>query len=90
MNYRVISFGSNGYGFWNEPTFHSKFQDACERFATMANCQNPEFLGAVLVEVNHEDFKVLHRVGPDCYEVTYNFGVVRVKNKEKELVVCDM
>ena len=90
MNYRVISFGSDGNGFWNEPTFHSKLKDASEYFAKVVKSQDLEFLGAVLVEVNHEDFKVLNRVGPDCYEVTYNFGVVRVKNKEKEFVVCDM
>lgn len=90
MNYRVISFGSDGNGFWNQPTFHSKYQDACEHFACVADSQNPEFLGAVLVEVNHEDFRVVHRVGSDVYEVTYNFGVVRVKNKEAELVLSDI
>ena len=89
MNYRVISFGSDGNGFWNEPTFHSKLQDATEHFAKVIQTQNTEFLGAVLVEVNHEDFKVLHRVGSESYKVTYNFGVVRVQNKDKELVISD-
>ena len=90
MNYRVIAFGSNGYGFWNEPTFHSKLQDASDYFAKVVNSKDPEFVGAVLVEVNHEDFKVLDRVGPDCYEVIYNFGVCRVINKKQELVVSDI
>ena len=90
MNYRVIAFGEDENGFWNEPTFHSKLQDACEYYGKVVNSNSPDFLGVVLVEVNHEDFRVLNRVGSTSYEVTYSFGVCRVINKKQELVVSDI
>lgn len=89
MNYRVIAFGSDGNGFWNQPTFHSKLQDACEYYGKVVSSNLPNCLGVVLVEINHEDFRVLNRVGSNSYEVTYSFGVCRVKNKKQEIVVSD-
>lgn len=90
MNYRVIAFGENEIGFWNEPTFHSNLENARIYYSKVINANLPGFLGAVLVEVNHEDFRVLNRVGSTSYEVTYSFGVCRVKNKKQELVVSDI
>lgn len=89
MNYRVIAFGESENGFWNQPTFHSNFEDARNYYCKVVNSLKPDCLGVVLVEVNHEDFKVINRVGLNLYEVTYNFGVVRVKNKKQEIVVSD-
>ena len=88
MNYRVVVYGGNEYGFWNEPTFHSELNDAVKHYADVVFDQPEGFLGVVLVEVDHEDFRVINRVGEE-HEVVYNFGVLRVKRKEKELVVSD-
>jgi len=90
MNYRVIAFGEDENGFWNEPSFHSNLEDARNYYSRVINANLPDCLGVVLVEVNHEDFRVINRVGSDSYEVTYSFGVCRVKNKKQELVISDI
>lgn len=89
MNYRVVVYGQNEYGFWNQPVFHSELNDAVKHYVDVVFDQPEGFLGVVLVEVDHEDFRVLNRVGEE-YEVVYNFGVLRVANRQKEEVLSDI
>jgi hypothetical protein len=89
MNYRVVVYGQSEHGFWNQPAFHSKLNNAVKHYTEVVFDQPEGFLGVVLVEVDHEDFKVLNRVGEE-YEVIYNFGVLRVSNKQREVVLSDI
>lgn len=55
--YRVIGFGDNEHGFFNQFSYCSTIGNACLFYD--AHLQNPELDGAVLIRVNHEDWEVI-------------------------------
>lgn len=68
-NYRIIGFGHNEHGFFNQFVFRSDLSSA--RIAYSHFWQDPEMDGAVMIEVNHEDWQVLHEFNTIGYSVEY-------------------
>jgi hypothetical protein len=75
--YRVIGFGENEIGFFNEPAFCSTIGYACGIYD--AHLQNSEMNGAVLIRVNHEDWEVIQEFSEyDISVVCNHFGGFKV------------
>lgn len=83
-NYRVIGFGHNEHGFFNQFVFRSDLSSA--RIAYSHFWQDPEMDGAVVIEVNHEDWKVIHEFGTKGYSVEY--GVLGTFKVVKSPELC--
>jgi hypothetical protein len=77
--YRVIGFGEYEHGFFNQPAFCSTIGYAQGFFNGHKN--DPEMDGAVLIRVDHEDWKVIDEFGTENVSVVYgplgNFKVER-------------
>ena len=87
MNYRVIAFGSNGYGFWNEPKVFVTPEIAIK---TGHQCLgSEEVYGFVLVEVNHEDWRVMYECSYGCEYTVYmnQWGSIKVKKGRDNIVL---
>jgi hypothetical protein len=84
-SYRVIGFGNYQHGFFNQPHFRLSYTEAmCEYETFMCD---PEFEGAVLIEVQHETWRVIEEFGTEGYSVEFgpvgNFKV----SKSPDLVI---
>ena len=55
--YRVIGYGHANHGFFNQFNFASSYQRAMCDFQNLI--ADPEMDGAVMIEVNHEDWRVI-------------------------------
>jgi hypothetical protein len=55
--YRIIGYGEADYGFFNQFHFTSTRESASNTFLNLI--ADPEMDGAVVVEVNHEDWRVI-------------------------------
>ena len=76
--YRVIGFGTNEHGFFNEFAFCSTIGYACGIYD--AHLQDPEMDGAVIIRVNHEDWEVIQEFGTIPYSVVYGpLGTFKVE-----------
>jgi len=65
--YRIVAFGHTDHGFFNRPLYKAKEQWA---YISYQNCiVDPDLDGAVLIEVNHEDWKVIEEFGTEGYSV---------------------
>lgn len=79
-NYRVVYFGNTEYGFWNNPRFFSELNDA------LAFYQDESIIadGCVLIQCNHEDWKIIREWSCYDYEVylgtVNNFRVRKLQN----------
>ena len=77
--YRVIGFGENENGFFNEPVFASTKEKAFNLYDEFY--RNPEIQGAVLIESQHEDWRVIYEFGVKDVEVVcgplFTFSVVK-------------
>jgi hypothetical protein len=86
-SYRIIGYGeSDYYGFFNQFNFASTYESAMVDFRNLL--ANPEMDGAVLIEVNHEDWAILEEFDSG-YPVSVVFtevGTFRV-DKSPELVL---
>lgn len=83
--YRIVAFGYADYGLFNRPLYKSTKQLA---YMSYQNCiADPDFDGAVLIEVNHEDWRVIEEFGTEGYSIACgphgNFKVT----KSPELVM---
>jgi hypothetical protein len=55
--YRIIGYGVANHGFFNQFNFASTFASAMNDYRNLV--ADPEMDGAVLIEVNHEDWRVI-------------------------------
>ena len=84
--YRVIGFGSNGIGFFNEPAFCSTIGYAQGFFEGHKN--DPEMTGAVLIKVDHETWEVIDEFGTENTSIVYGpLGGFRVERAPKLVMV---
>jgi hypothetical protein len=67
--YRIIGYGEADYGFFNQFHFESVKQHAY--IVYQACIADPELDGAVLIEVNHEDWRVIEEFGTYLVNVVY-------------------
>jgi hypothetical protein len=76
--YRIIGFGDNEHGFFNQFAFSSSLGYA-QGFYN-AHLQDPEMNGAVLIEVQHETWKVIQEFGTEGYNIVYGpLGTFKVE-----------
>jgi len=77
--YRVIGFGTNERGFFNQFAFCGSIGYACGFYD--GHLQDPEMDGAVVIRVNHETWEVILEFGTEDMAVVYgpvgNFKVER-------------
>jgi hypothetical protein len=83
--YRIIAFGTNDHGFFNHFYFESVERHAY--IVYQACLADPEFDGAVLIEVQHETWSVIEEFGTEGYSVVCGpVGNLKVE-KTPELVL---
>jgi len=77
--FRIIGFGTNEHGFFNQFNYSSNTHEALLIYSELA--EDPEMDGAVLVEVQHESWRVTREFGTEDMSVVYgpvgNFKVER-------------
>jgi len=82
--FRVIGFGKTEYGFFNQPRFVLTLGNAMVVYREFES--DPEFDGAVLIAVRHEDWMVIKEFGTENVSVVYgplgNFKVERASEIE--------
>ena len=66
-SYRIIAFGTNDHGFFNH--FFFEFVERHAYIVYQACLADPEFEGVVLIEVQHETWRVLEEYGTEGYSV---------------------
>ena len=66
-SYRIIAFGTNDHGFFNH--FFFEFVERHAYIVYQACLADPEFDGVVLIEVQHETWRVLEEYGTEGYSV---------------------
>ena len=83
--YRIIGFGTNEHGLFNQFHWGHNISSASESYSELLH--DPEMDGVVMIRVNHEEWEVLLEYGTEGYSVSYgplgNFKVL----KAKELVM---
>jgi hypothetical protein len=70
--YRVIGFGQNEHGFFNQFAFCSTIGYATGIYN--AHLEDPEMDGAVIIEVNHEDWEIIQEFNSESYPVSVIYG----------------
>ena len=70
-NYRIIGYGHADYGFFNQFNFASTRESASNTFLNLI--ADPEMDGAVVIEVNHEDWRVIDEFDSG-YAVSVAYG----------------
>jgi len=83
--FRIIGFGTNDHGFFNQFNYSSNTHEALLIYSELA--EDPEMDGAVLVEVQHESWRVTREFGTDGYCVVYG-PVGNYKVEKAPQIVC--
>ena len=60
-SYRIIGYGHANHGFFNQFNFASTYASAMNEYRNLI--ADPEMDGAVMIEVNHEDWRVIEEFG---------------------------
>lgn len=77
-NYRIIGYGHANAGFFNQFNYSSTVEGAASDYQRLL--EDPEMDGAVLIEVNHEDWRVLDEFGDYPVSVVYSaLGTFKVE-----------
>jgi hypothetical protein len=83
--YRVIGFGTNEHGFFNQFAFSSTIGYACGIYNE--HLHDPEMDGAVIIRVRHEEWEVIQEFGSYPVEIVYSsLGKITVE-RAKQLVM---
>ena len=90
INYRIIGFGEYQPEGFDKPSFFNQFNfsSTLDKAKQIYNelYQDPEMNGAVLIEVNHEDWKVISEFGSENVEVVFTpFGTIKVVKSSTEI-----
>lgn len=79
--YKLIAFGENEYGFWNEPMICMKLETAYHYGEIAA--QKEDTYGYVILEVNHEDWRIINQTVYGCDIEVYCTPQGNIKVKKK-------
>lgn len=81
--YRIIGYGEADYGFFNQFNFASTYASALNDYDRLI--KDPEMDGAVLIEVQHETWRVLEEFnsGYAVSVVCRHFGGFKVEKAPK-------
>lgn len=80
-NYRVIGFGENEHGFFNQFAYAGTIGYASGFY--IGHLQDPEMDGAVLIKVNHEDWEVIQEFNSEPYGISVVYGPLGTFKVEK-------
>ena len=86
ITYRIIGFGINGHGFFNQFHWSSNTHEALLIYSELV--EDPEMDGAVLIEVEHETWEVTREFG--CYPYNVECGPMgnyKVTNSENLVLI---
>jgi hypothetical protein len=85
--YKVIGFGTNEHGFFNQFACSSSIGYACGFYN--AHLQDPEMDGAVIIRCNHEDWEVIQEFNSESYPYSVECSPLFVHRitKSPELVM---
>lgn len=85
--YKVIGFGSNEHGFFNQFACSSSIGQACALYDS--HLHDPEMDGAVIIRCNHEDWEVIQEFNSESYAYSVVCGPLFTHKVEKspELVL---
>ena len=85
--YKVIGFGINEHGFFNQLSCSSSIGYACNYYN--AHLQDPEIDGAVIIRCNHETWEVIQEFCSESYPYSVECSPLFVHriNKSPELVM---
>ena len=85
-NYRVIGFSTDEHGFFNLPRYCGEHYSALAVYRDFYN--DPEVDGCVLIEVQHETWRVIEEFGTEGKSVIYGpLGNFRVAMAPKLVMV---
>jgi hypothetical protein len=85
-NYRIIGYGHANYGFFNQFNFSSTLKGAEEDYQRLL--EDPEMDGAVVIEVNHEDWRVINEFGNYPVSVIYSaLGTFKVQKAPNYVII---
>lgn len=70
--YKVIGFGENEHGFFNEKSCSSSIGYASGFYT--AHLQDPEMDGAVIIKVEHETWSVIQEFNSEHYGISIVYG----------------
>lgn len=85
--YRIIGYGEADYGFFNQFHFSSSRASAMNTYLNLV--ADPQMDGAVVIEVNHEDWRVIDEFdsGYAISVVCRHFGGFKVEKAPKYVLV---
>lgn len=83
--YKIIGFAENTNGFFNEPHFSRNFHEALLIYSELV--ENEEMDGAVLIECQHEEWKVIMEFGTYPYSVECSALFTHKVTKSPDLVM---
>ena len=83
--YKVIGFGENSNGFFNQFACFSSLKYACRFYDT--HLQDPEYSGSVIIKCQHETWEVILEFGTEGYSVECEHGFTHKVTKSLELVM---
>jgi hypothetical protein len=84
--YRIIGYGHANHGFFNQFNFSSTIAGAEADYQRLL--EDPEMDGAVLVAVNHEDWRVINEFGTYPVSIAYGpLGTFKVQKAPKLVMV---
>ena len=79
FTYRIIGFGENEHGLFNQLNWAHNISSASETYSDLLH--DPEMNGVVMIRVNHEEWEVILECGTESYSVVCgplgNFKVVK-------------
>ena len=83
--YKVIGFGENEHGFFNQKAVSSTFGYAIGIYNSMIN--DPDYMGAVIIKQYHENWQVIKEFGTEGMSIECgNFMSFKV-SKAPDLVI---
>jgi hypothetical protein len=83
--YKVIGFGENEYGFFNQKAVSSKFWYASGIYSSMIN--DPDYMGAVIIKQCHESWQVIKESGTEGMSIECNNFMSFSVSKSPDIVM---
>jgi hypothetical protein len=84
--YRIIGFGTNEHGLFNQFHWGHNISSASESYSELLH--DPEMDGVVMIRVNHEFWEVILEFGTEGYSVVYeSLGRFKVTKSPKLVMV---
>lgn len=85
-NYRIIGYGHANGGFFNQFNFSSTIANAERIYKELLS--EPEYDGAVLIKVDHEEWQVLNEFGTYPVSIAHSaLGTFKVQKAPNYVII---